>query len=120
MPIQMCEENSGAILNIHVTGTLVRTDYGPFVAEFERFVQAHGKVRALFDMTGLDGWDAGAAWEDFKFDVKHFSDFDRLAMVGDKKWQHRLAVFFIPFTKAAARYFDRTDIGEARKWLTEA
>ena len=39
-------------------------------------------------MTGFQGWDAGAAWEDLKFDLKHFGDIERLAMVGDKKWQH--------------------------------
>ena len=52
----------------------------------------------LFDMTGFDGWDAGAAWEDFTFDLKHLAGIDRLAMVGEKKWQHRLAVFFEPLT----------------------
>lgn len=118
MPIQVSEENIGAILNIHVTGTLVRADYPPFVAEFERFLRAHGKTRVLFDMTGFEGWDAGAAWEDLKFDVKHFADIERLAMVGEKKWQHGLAVFFMPFTRAAVRYFDRAAIAEARKWLT--
>ena len=39
-------------------------------------------------MTGLHGWDAGALWEDIKFDIKHFADIERLAMVGEKKW-HR-------------------------------
>ena len=36
----------------------------------------------LFDMTDFHGWDAGAAWEDIKFDIKHFADIERLAMVG--------------------------------------
>ena len=65
-------------------------------------------------------WDAGAAWEDLKFDVKHFADIDRLAMVGDKKWQHGMAIFFKPFTKAATRYFDESESAEARKWLDES
>ncbi len=88
MPIQLNEENGGKFLVVHVTGTLVKADYGPFVSEFERLLRLHGKLRVLFDMTGLHGWDAGAAWEDLKFDLKHFADIERLAMVGDKKWQH--------------------------------
>ena len=117
MPIQLNEENDGKILVIHVVGTLVRADYGPFVSEFERLLRLHGKLHVLFDMKGFHGWDAGAAWEDLKFDVKHFGDIERLAMVGDKKWQHGMAALFQPFTKATTRYFDQTDAVAARHWL---
>ena len=70
-------------------------------------------------MAGFDGWDAGAAWEDLKFGVKHFDDIDRMGMVGQKKWPHALAIFFKPFTKAKARYFDETESAQARKWFDE-
>jgi hypothetical protein len=42
-------------------------------------------------------------WEDIKFSVKHFADIERLAMVGDKKWQRGMAAFCKPFTKATIR-----------------
>jgi hypothetical protein len=120
MPIQMNEENGGKVLVLHLSGKLVKADYEHFVPEFERLVRQNGKLRVLFDMTDLHGWDAGAAWEDIKFDIKHFADIERLAMVGDKKWQHGMATFFKPFTKAASRYFDQANAAEARKWLEEA
>jgi hypothetical protein len=96
------------------------TDYENFVPEFERLVRQHGKLRVLFDMTGFHGWEAGAAWEDFKFGVAHFADIERLAMIGDKQWQHVMTTICKPFTKATTRYFDRTDNAGARKWLSEA
>jgi len=74
----------------------------------------------LFDIADLQGWDAGVVWEDIKFDIKHFADIERLAMIGDKKWQHGMAMFFKPFTKATIRYFDHAEAPEARKWLGEA
>ena len=120
MPIQLNEGNGGKFLVVHVLGTLVKADYGPFVSEFERLLRLHGKLRVLFDMTGFHGWDAGAAWEDLKFDIKHFGDIERLAMVGDKKWQHGMAAFFQPFTKATTRYFDEDDAVAARRWLGES
>lgn len=120
MPIQLNEENGGSILVVHVVGTLVKADYGPFVSEFERLLRLHGKLNVLFNMTGFHGWDAGAALEDLKFDRKHFADIGRLAAVGDRQWQHAVAVFFKPFTKATIRYFDQADAAEARQWLGES
>jgi hypothetical protein len=120
MPIQLNEENGGKFLAVHVTGALVKADYGPFVSGFERLLPLHGKLRVLFDMTGFHGWDAGAAWEDLKFDIKHFADIEWLAAVGDKKWQHGVAAFFKAFTKATMRYFDQADAAAARQWLGES
>ena len=120
MPIQFSEEDGGKVLILHISGKLVKADYAQFVSEFERLVRQHGKLRVLFDMTGFHGWDAGAAWEDLKFDIKHFADIERLAMIGDKKWQHGMATFFKPFTMATSRYFDHSEAAEARKWLGEA
>jgi hypothetical protein len=117
MPIELREENGGTFLVIHVTGHLVRADYDVFVPACERLIRQHGKLRVLFDMTGLQGWDAGAAWEDIKFDLKHFADIERLAMVGENRLQHGMAAFFKPFTKATTRYFDRDQMAAARLWL---
>ena len=120
MPIEIKEDSGSNILIVRGSGTLVKGDYKPFVAEFERFLRQHGKLRVLFDISDLHGWEPGAAWEDIKFDIKHFADMERLAMVGEKKWQHGIATLFKPFTTATTRYFDRTEIAEARKWLGES
>jgi hypothetical protein len=120
MSIKLKEENGGKVLIVHVSGKLVKAYYEHFVPEFDRLVRQHGKLRVLFDMTGLRGWEAGILWEDTKFAIKHFADIESLAMVGEKKWQHGMATFCKPFTKATIRYFDHTDVAEARKWLDEA
>jgi hypothetical protein len=120
MPIQLNQENGGRLIDIKVVGKLVTADYDRFVPEFERLVKQHGKLRILFDMTAFHGWEAGALWEDIKFDVRHFSDIERLAMVGDKTWEHAMAIFCKPFTTAAIRFFDHTEMAAARQWLDEA
>ena len=119
MPIQLNEENGGEVLTVHVYGKLVKADYERFVPEFDRLVRLHGKLRVLFDMTGFHGWEAGALWEDTKFAIHHFADIERLAMVGEKKWQHVMATFCKPFTKAMVRYFEHADATKARMWLDE-
>ena len=120
MPIKFEDEDEDNLLTIQVSGKLAKADYVYFALEFERLVKLNGKMRVLFDLAGFDGWEAGALWEDIKFDVKHFADIERLALVGDNKWQHGMAIFCKPFTKATIRYFDHADAAEARKWLGEA
>ena len=118
MPIHINEPDSGNFLDVHVSGILSKADYEQFVPEFERLVREHGKLRVLFDMTGFHGWEAAAMWEEIKFDVKHLAGIERFAMVGDLQWQHVMAIFCKPFTKAKVQYFDHTDVVGARKWLT--
>ena len=120
MPIQVIEEDDGKIVVIHVSGKLGKGDYQQFVPEFERLVRRNGKLRVLFDMTGFHGWEGEGLWEEIKFDMNHLADIERIAAVGDKKWQHGMTAFFTPLTKVTTRYFDHADAAEARRWLGES
>ena len=117
MPVQLKEKDDGKVLEVRVTGKLVHEDYQRFVPEFDRLVKEHGKIRLLFEMIDFHGWEAQAAWDDLKLGVKHFADIERIAMVGDKKWEKWMAAFCRPFTKAKVRYFQSHAIEEARDWL---
>lgn len=119
MPIQLIHQAGGRNLEVLVSEKFTKADYERFVPEFEQLVREHGTLRVMFDMQGFHGWEAGALWEGIKFDMKHFADIDRLAIVGDKKWHQGMAVFCKPFTKATVRYFDHADAAAARQWLCE-
>ena len=119
MPIQVSEENGGKLLVVNISGKVVKSDYDEFVPEFERLIKLNGKINVLFDMTDFSGWDMGALWEDIKFDVHHFNDIGRLAMIGESKWEEGMAAFCKPFTTAKVHFFHHTAADEARKWLSE-
>ena len=119
MAITLEEINNSKILEVLLTGKLVKEDYETFVPAVERLVKQHGKVRMLVVMHDFHGWTASAVWEDTKFAAHHFHDIDRLAVVGETKWQHGMAVFCKPFTAAAVRYFDHAALAEAHAWLEE-
>lgn len=112
-------EASGDLVEVHVTGKLTRESYAEFVPLVEREVRDHGKLRLLFVMKDFHGWTAGALWDDLKFDLRHFRDIRRLALVGEKTWQKGMAVFCRPFTTAKVKYFDASELDAARAWLRE-
>jgi hypothetical protein len=117
MAIQLNEKNVTNVLAVRVSGKLAKEDYDSLVPEFERLLKEHGKLRILLEMVDFHGWRAGALWEDIKFDFKHFTHIERVAMVGDKKWEKGMSIFCKPFTTAKVRYFDRADMDAARAWI---
>ena len=102
---------------MQATGKLSKEDYEKFVPLTEEKIGHFGKIRILFIMHDFHGWDAGALWDDIKFDAKHFNQIERLAIVGESKWEHGMSAFCRPFTTASIKYFDQADIAQAREWV---
>jgi SpoIIAA-like len=109
--------SAGRVLEVRVVGKLTKEAYETFVPAVDAQIKQYGKLRILFVMQDFHGWTAGALWEDLKFDVTHWKDIERLAVVGDKKWEKGMAAFCKPFTKAEIRYFDLAQLEQAREWL---
>ena len=117
MPIEMRDQNGGKVFDVKLIGRLQKEDYRPLVIEFSRLAKAHGKLRVLLDMTRFEGWDAGALWQEIKFDAKHLNEMERLAVIGDTRWQQAIASFAKPFTPAEVRYFDAGEAEQAAAWV---
>jgi hypothetical protein len=119
MTLELHETTDGKSVEVRASGRLEKADYERFTPEVEQMIEQRGKLRILFVMHDFHGWNAGALWEDVKFDIKHFSDIERLAMVGEKKWQKGMSIFCKPFTTATIRYFERDQLAEAAAWLEQ-
>ena len=119
MSVELHEETGGKILILNLSGKLSKEDYAHFTPAVERAVKDHGTIRILVKMHGFHGWTLGALWEDVKFDLHHFSHIERLALVGESRWEAGMAVFCKPFTTAKVRYFDESKADEASRWIHE-
>ena len=104
-------------VSVTLRGKLRKDDYATFSPNVEELIRQRGKLRMLVEMHDFHGWDMGALWEDIKFDLKHFADIERVAFVGDRKWQKGMSGFCKPFTRAKVRYFERGEEEQAAVWL---
>jgi len=104
------------ILSMRLSGKLTKEDYECFVPEIERMMKVHDKVRVLVELVDFHVWTAAAAWEDTKFGMRHFSDIERMAIVGEGAWEKGMALLVKPFTKAKVKYFDATQMAAAKTW----
>lgn len=117
--VTLTADSGSDVVRVSVSEKLTTEDYELFVPEIEQLIEEHGKIRILFKMHNFHGWSAGALWQDLKFDLKHFRDIERIAMIGEKAWEHGMAMFCRPFTTAKIRYFDHEHEDEAQKWIEE-
>lgn len=107
----------GKYLFVTLQGKVAAADYEYFVPHVEDCMKHNDAVNMLVRLVDFHGWTAGALWEDTKFALAHFGDINRLAIVGDSKWEKGMAAFCKPFTSAEVRYFDESDYGEAGRWI---
>jgi len=118
MTVQV-DESQQVFMTIRLSDKLTKADYEHFVPLVEKRIAEHGKLRLLVEMRDFHGWEMAALWEDIKFDAKHWRDIERLALVGESRWEKGMATFCKPFTTATIRYFDIEVEDEARQWLEE-
>jgi len=118
--IQVDPTPVGTIVTLKFREKLDKTDYEIFVPMIESQMKNGAPIRLLAELHDFEGWTAGALWEDTKFAAKHFNDIQRVAVVGEARWQKGITVFGKPFTSADVRYFEMQEIESAREWIREA
>lgn len=111
------KEHSENLVAIIVTGKLEKADYDSLIPEIEEKLRRHGKLNFYWEMVDFEGWDASGLWQDLKFDIKHVNDFNRIAFVGEKKWEERIGNLIKPFTSAEVSYFNTSQREQAMEWV---
>lgn len=95
-------------LQLRVSGKLTHEDYGVITPMLEAALEgvSDPKIKVLADISELDGWEPRAAWDDLKLGLKHGSEFERIAIVGHKKWQEMAAKIGSWFVCGDLAYFE--------------
>ena len=65
----------------------------------------------------MEGWEARAAWDDFKLGIKHGKEFEKIAIYGNKSWQEIAAKVGSWFVTGEVKYFEHCD--DALQWIGE-
>lgn len=109
--------NDTFFLKIAPKGKLTHDDYQILTPMLDNALSgiAHPSINVLLDGRKLEGWEARAAWDDFKLGVKHGKKFDKVAIVGNRHWQENAAKVANWFVAGEVQFFD--GMGEAHAWL---
>ena len=115
--IATIETGSPNVVGLKLPGKLHDENYKRFVQTMQAILSVERNVRLFVQLEDFHGWDLYAAWEELKVGLMHYSNFERIVMVGDRKWEKWMANFCKPFTKAKVKYFDTSEVDAAWKWL---
>lgn len=117
---ELLPETKEGFVAVRVTGKITAEDFESVALILEDAIARHGKIALFWEMQGFEGWTVSGLWVDTKFDARHASDFTRIAMVGERKWQEWMTGLMKPFTSAGVRYFDQADRTAAMEWARAA
>ena len=112
-------------LHVQALGKLTHKDYAEnLIPKLEQAIDLaksdKHKLNMLVEVEDLSGWELQAALDDFATGIKHYSDFDKMAIVGDKAWMGALVKFFSVFMRADIKFFELEDKDSARHWVDRA
>ena len=106
-------------LSLKATGKLTHQDYESITPLLESALAAvkHPHVKMFIDASEFQGWEARAAWDDFKIGLRHNNEFQKVAILGHKSWQETAAKIGNWIISGEARFFE--DEEAAMSWLFE-
>jgi len=110
------ERSTDQILGYTISGDMTKADYQTLVPAMSAVIGAQGSVSVLFDLTGFQ-WEKISAWgSGVDFGQQLHGKIDKMAIVGDKKWEHHLTKLAEPLDVKESKFFASDD--DAWSWLT--
>ena len=119
MSFVLTESREGHTIEVTVSDKLTKDIFRAFQSQAEATIEKYGNARVLFVLLGFRGWDVGDLWDDVPFDKSIFDRIERLAIVGESKWERGMSEFCRPFAMALIRYYKQSAIEEAREWVRD-
>jgi len=106
-------------LTLKAVGKLTHEDYQVITPMIDAALMGvkEPRIKALFDVTQMQGWELRAAWDDFKLGLKHGSEFEKIALYGNKHWQELAASIGSWFISGEVKYFENYE--QALAWVKE-
>jgi len=111
--------NPGNTVTLKVSGKLAQSELAAAQKNAVEVLQKEGKKRVMVVVENFQGWGKGD-WGDLSGQTALDEQIDRMAIVGDKKWED-LALLFVGkgIRHIDIEYFSAADAAKAQAWLAE-
>lgn len=116
---RVIETTSAAVVAVDAIGRIEDADYkDSLIPRIENALRNHDKLRLLIRFgPEFEGYSAHAAFDDSVVGIKHWHDFERLAVVTDVKWIANGVRLFAPIMPGRVRVFSNSQFDDGLKWV---
>ena len=118
--MDVIEDLPAGVVGIAAHGKITHEDYQNVLSPMlETAIDANDKkINFLYVIESYDGADMEALWDDTKLGIRHWSDFNRIALVTDVDWIKNTTHMIGWMIPAEIKQFKLADIEVARNWVT--
>ncbi len=110
---------SDRVVSLKVTVKLTESELTAAQQAVADVIREQGKVRILVNAEDFDGWEQGGAWDDFSFEEQFDPYIEKMAFIGDRKWEQLVRLFSNEaFRQFPMEYFGPAASEQANAWLT--
>lgn len=114
------EQHPDRLLILRVGGKLKKSELDAVQSDFEREIAGTGAVKLLVVLEDFTGWERDEAWGDTDFFFSHRDEFEKIAVVGNLRWEAEVMAFTgAGLRKGPVKFFLETGESQARAWLAE-
>jgi len=110
---------AGKLLQLKVRAMFTKADYDRIIEIAKKAIEREGKVLALVILEAFEGWERRGDWGDVSFMMEQGQHLEKMAIVGDDKWQDEAFAFTAKgFRATVIEFFTPSRLNEARTWLS--
>lgn len=111
----------GGVVTVRIEGVLTQATLLRVQQAVAAIIRSEGKVGIVVIAERFEGWERGGAWDDFSFQQQFDPFVEKMAIVGDKRWED-LALMFAAkgLRKFPIEYFGTDERKKAYAWVSAA
>jgi hypothetical protein len=104
------------VIEVQVADKVTAQDLKLFEEYFNHKKEVHDKVNLLMVVNEI-GYTPQGLFEDIKFDTRHWNDFNKIAVVSDKKWLELSTKVANALPSVEVEHFNLDEKDQAKSWL---
>lgn len=119
--MEVIEDLPPGVVGIKTHGKITHEDYDKILGPMlETAIESHGKVAFLYVIEEMAGVELEAMLDDTLLGIRHWNDFERIAVVTDIDWIRNATNMFGWMIPAEVKIFPLADIAQAHDWAESA
>ena len=116
--LELIPFEEGNIIGFRLSGRIEDESFDEAAAKMEEMLKEHKKLRVYAEIEEIGGMSVNTFMKNIHFKLKHFTDFEKEAIVSDKSWLETwISIADKIFPHIEVKHFSPEEKEEAKEWL---